>query len=76
MWDDGFDRVTSLFTISVLTGTNREFQATEGNRFVLYRTENTTYAAKLESGSAMYGFTEEYLINSFRMIQQDRQTGK
>ena len=71
MWSDDFNKVTILFTLSEFTGNDREYQASQNNRFVLYRDEDVTYAAKLESGSAMYGFTEEYLVNSFRMIKMD-----
>ncbi len=72
MWNEEYDKVTILFTITELSGTDREYQATQQNRFVLYRGEDVIWSAKLETGSAMYGFTEEYLINSFRLIQKDR----
>ncbi len=72
MWDESHSKVTSLFTIAVLTGADREHQAIQNNRFVLHRGEDVIYTGRLEPGSAMYGFSEEYLINSFRLIQQDR----
>ncbi len=72
MWNEDFNKVTILFTISELTGSDREYQASQQNRFVLHRDEDIIYCAKLETGSAMYGFTEEYLIDSFRLIQQER----
>ena len=71
MWNENFDQVTILFTISEHAGSDREFQATQNNRFVLQRAEGITYAGKLELGAALYGFTEEYLVNSFRLIPQD-----
>lgn len=71
MWSEDFNKVTILFTISEFSGNDREYQASQNNRFVLYRDGNVTYAAKLETGSAMYGFTEDFLINSFRMVQAD-----
>lgn len=71
MWSEDYDRVTILFTITQHTGSDREFQATQNNRFVLHRAESVTYAGKLEAGSALYGFTEDFLVNSFRLIPQD-----
>lgn len=71
MWSEDYDRVTILFTITEHAGNDREYQATQNNRFVLHRAEGITYAGKLEAGSALYGFTEEYLVNSFRLIPQD-----
>ncbi len=72
MWNEDYNKVTILFTISELTGSSREHQAAQQNRFVLHRGEEIIYCAKLETGSAMYGFTEDYLIDSFRLIQQER----
>ena len=54
----------------------REEQALVDNRFVLYRTESTVYAANLEVASAAYGFSQEDLINSFHLILQDWKTGE
>ena len=71
MWSEDYDRVTILFTITEHAGNDREYQATQNNRFVLHRAEGITYAGKLEAGSALYGFTEEFLVNSFRLIPQD-----
>ena len=71
MWNGDYDQATILFTISEHAGNDREFQATQNNRFVLHRAEGVTYAGKLELGSALYGFTEDYLVNSFRLIPQD-----
>jgi hypothetical protein len=55
----------------VLTGQKREEQATTGNRFVLYRTENTVYAANLDVASAVYGMTQESVAGSFHLIFRD-----
>lgn len=71
LWSENFDKATSLFTITEHAGNDREYQATQNNRFVLKRAEAITYAGKLEAGSALYGFTEDYLVNSFRLIPQD-----
>ena len=71
MWNGDYDKVTILFTITEHAGNDRDFQATQNNRFVLRRAEGITYAGKLEAGSALYGFTEDYLVNSFQLIPQD-----
>ena len=71
MWNENYDQATILFTITEHAGSDREFQATQNGRFVLHRAEGITYAGKLEAGSALYGFTEDYLVNSFRLIPQD-----
>lgn len=71
MWDEEYDNLTVLFTISEYSGNDREYRATQNNRFVLAREEDVTYAARLETGSALYGFTEDYLVSNFRLIQQN-----
>lgn len=76
VWDEVYEQATSLFTVFALTGSDRDAQAVENNRFALYRGEGIIYAAKLETASAMYGVTEEFLINSFRLIHQDWITGE
>lgn len=76
VWDPEFRELTALFTIYALTGSDRETQATEERRFALHRTEGVVYAGKLESGAESFGITEEILINSFRLIYQDWETGE
>jgi len=71
MWDEEYDNLTVLFTISEYSGNDREYLATQNNRFVLAREEDVTYAARLETGSALYGFTEDYLVSNFHLIQQN-----
>lgn len=63
-----------LYSISVLTGSNREEQGTADGRFVLHRTETVVYAAKLESMNV--SLTKEVLIAAFHMIRQDWKTGE
>ncbi len=76
IWDESHTATEKLFTIYVLTGQKREEQAQVNNRFALYRTESTVYAADMEVVSATYGITKESLINSFRLILQDWKTGE
>ena len=65
-----------IFTIYALTGQNREELALQGNKFVLYRDESTTYAAHLEVASGVLSITREGLIKSFHPIRQDWKTGE
>lgn len=76
LWDEQFLEATAIFSIHALTGSDREAQAVEHNRFVLYRAEGVVYAAKLEGASASFGITQEDLINSFHLIQTDWKTGE
>lgn len=76
IWDVEFSQAAPVFTIYALTGSDQNTQVTEQNLFTLYRTEGIVYAAKLETGSGVYAITEEQLINSFRLIQQDWKTGE
>ena len=68
--------LTRIMTIYIFTGQQREEQAIADNRFVLYRTESTVYAAHLEVASAAYHITQQSLINAFRLITQDIVTGE
>lgn len=65
-----------LMTVYGFTGQQREEQAVSDNRFVLYRTDSTVYAAHLEVASATYGMSKESLKNSFHLIVQDWNTGE
>lgn len=76
IWDEDFNQSEKLMSVFVLTGQKRDEQASIDNRFVLYRTESTVYAANLEVASAAYGISKDGLINSFRLILQDWNTGE
>lgn len=65
-----------LMTIYGFTGQQKEEQAVSDNRFVLYRTESTVYAAHLEVASATYDISQESLKNSFHLIVQDLNMGE
>ncbi len=71
---DGFS--IKLMTLYSFTGQEREEQAIADNRFVLFRTESTVYAAHLEVASAVYNLTQESLINAFHLITQDLTNGE
>ncbi len=76
LWDESYQVATSLFTVYVFTGSNRDEEAVKDGRFALYRAEGVAYAASLNEAAAEYDITEDYLIESFRLIRQDWQTGE
>lgn len=76
IWDEGKTEASLLMTVYVLTGQKREEQAIAENRFVLYRTDSTVYAAKLEVLSGSYNLTKQDLIGAFHLIMQDWKTGE
>lgn len=76
LWDDTGSYCEKMFTVFVLTGSNREDEAVKDNRFVLMRNESTVYAAHLEVASGALEITKDDLINGFRLIRQDWNTGE
>ena len=76
LWDESYQVATPLFTLYVFTGSTRDEEAVREGRFALYRAEGVAYSASLTEASVDYDITEEYLINSFRLIRQDWQTGE
>lgn len=75
IWNAATQQPDKIMTLYTLTGQKREEQAVEDNRFVVYRTESTVYAVKLEVASAAYGITQEDVLNSFHMIVQEWKNG-
>ena len=63
--------LTKLMTVYSFTGQEREEQAVADNRFALYRTESTVFAAHLEVASAAYNMNHETLIKAFHLITQN-----
>lgn len=77
VWDETYEEAALLFTLYVFTGSSRDEDAVRDGRFALYRAEGVAYAAELDaSAAAQYAITEDHLIDSFRLIQQDRRTGE
>ncbi len=76
LWDENFENIEKIMTVYVMTGQDRETQATQEDRFVLSRTESVVYAASLESCAEKYGITKESMVWNFHMIQQDWKTGE
>jgi hypothetical protein len=71
LWNEDYSAYEKLLTIHVLTGQRREEQAVVNNRFVLYRTDTTIYAANLEVASAAHSLTKETLLENFKLIVRD-----
>ena len=76
IWDDTYKAYEKILTIYALTGQNRNIQGQTDARFVLYKTDSVVYAATLEECAAEYGFDEESVTYSFRLIQYDWKTGE
>ena len=76
IWDETFSQSQKLLTIYAFTGSNREEQAAQDNRFVLYHSDAVVYAANLDVTSAAYGITQDTLIKSFHLIHQDWKNGE
>ena len=76
LWNDSYKKTRKLFTVTALTGQNREEQALADGSFVLHRTESVLYSATLEPAAQELGLTQERLTFSFRLIQQDWKTGE
>lgn len=75
-WDESYREANRLFSVTALTGANREEAATTEGRFALLRSEGVVYAGRLEEDAFVYDITEEKIINSFRLIQQAWKTGE
>lgn len=76
LWDESYQEATPLFTLYVFTGSTRDEEAMKDGRFAIYRAEGVAYAASLEAAAAEYNITEDYLIDNFRLIRRDWQTGE
>ena len=76
LWDESYVSAEVVFTIYALTGSSREEQAVQDARFQLHSSESTVFAAEFSETAAEIGLTEENLINSFRLIHRDWNTGE
>lgn len=76
VWNEDFSVCEKLMTVYVLTGQKRDEQAVMDNRFILHRSDNVIYAAKLEVVSAELNMTQHSLVNSFKLIEKDWYTGE
>ena len=76
LWNKNYTATEKIMTVYALTGQGREEQATSDSRFILHKTESVLYAAQLESVAQRYDLTQEKVVYSFRLIQQDWKTGE
>ena len=76
LWDEEYKTTQKLMTLYTLTGQNRDEQGLADGRFVLHKTDSVVYAAYLEECAQDYGLTQESVVYSFRLIQQDWKTGE
>ena len=76
VWDESYQAAIPLFSVYVLTGSDRDEKASQDGCFPLYRTEGVAFAAQLDFAAPEYGITEKSLQDSFRLIRQDWQTGE
>lgn len=76
VWDEGFRKTQKLMTVYAFTGHNREEQGLSEGRFVLHKTDSVVYAALLENTAQQYDLTQETVVYSFRLIQQNWKTGE
>lgn len=76
LWDEEYKTTQKLMTLYALTGQTRDEQGLADGRFVLHKTDSVVYAAYLEECAQDYGLTQESVVYSFRLIQQDWKTGE
>lgn len=76
LWDPSYKTNEKVFTIFVLTGQNREEQGSDEGNFIIHRTDSVVYAGKMERSAEGYGLTSEFVIDHFRLIQQEWKTGE
>ena len=76
LWDEGGTAAQELFTLYCFTGSSRETQAADAERFPLQTLESAVYAASLGSAADTMGITRDYLMKSFHLIHQDWYTGE
>ncbi len=75
LWNQEETEAERVMTLYVLTGQKREEQAVSDNRFVVYKSETTVYAVRLETSAAIHGITQNTVISGFHLIVQDWNTG-
>lgn len=76
IWDDTYKSTQKIMTLYVLSGQNREVQGHTDERFVLHKTDSIVYAASLEACAGDFGYNQESVTYSFRLIQHDWKTGE
>lgn len=75
-WNSDYESTQKIMTVFAFTGQNREEQGLSEGRFILHKTDSVVYAALLEKAADDYALTQENVVYSFRLIQQDWKTGE
>ncbi len=70
-WDKQYGVPVRLFSINVLTGQNREELAAIDGNIPLHSSTSAIFVGELTSNGERYGITEQKLMESFHMIQQN-----
>ncbi len=76
LWNEEKQQYDKLWTLYILTGSERSAQAAENHRFVLTKTDNVVYAGELEDEARLMGVNEDHLKRAFHLIQSDWKTGE
>lgn len=76
LWDESYTAAEKVFSVYVFSGQDRETQAIANNRFLLHKSENAVYAARMEVASGALEITQADLIKSFHLIYQAWNTGE
>lgn len=76
LWNEEKRQFDKLWTLYILTGSERSARAAENHRFVLARTDNVVYAGELEDEARLLGVNEDHLKAAFHLIQSDWKTGE
>ena len=75
LWDKNLETCQKIMTVYAFTGENMDEMGLSDNRFILEKTDKTVYCAKLEAAAEKYGFTNESVVYSFRLVRQDWKSG-
>lgn len=75
-WDSQYGSTRKIMSVFAFTGQSREEQGLSEGRFILHKTDSIVYAALLEDAAQDYALTQEAVVYSFRLIQQDWKTGE
>ncbi len=76
LWDESYTAAEKIFSVYEFSGQDREAQAIANNRFLLHKSENAVYAARMEVASGALEITQADLIKSFHLIYQAWNTGE
>lgn len=75
LWDKNYETCQKIMTVYAFTGEAMEELDLRDDRFILEKTDKTVFCGKTEPVAEEYGITNESVVYSFRLIQQDWKTG-